>query len=234
MICKRIVLVADRIKDHYNATLNMNNLEVVADSYFNPLYEALNKISSQVIHYETLEDFSYNITSHYNDVVLSIWSGTGSRNRRILVPAICEANNIAYVGGDSYLQAICQDKDLSKSFAAKYGIKSPYGVLLFGLDDLYKLKKLNYPAIIKPNFEGGSIGIFNCNIVKNFDEACEFAPQLLKSYNPILAEDYVEGEEISFCLSGNIKEITLFEVIRQYIEGKNTLRPKLWELNIKR
>ncbi|WP_285947072.1 ATP-grasp domain-containing protein [Thomasclavelia cocleata] len=227
MISKRIVLIADRIKDHCNATLNMNNLEVVADSYFNPLYEALNKISSQVIHYETLEDFSNNIISHYNDVVLSIWSGTGSRNRRILVPAICEANNIAYVGGDSYLQAICQDKDLSKNFAAKYGIKSPYGVLLFGMDDLYKLKNLNYPAIVKPNFEGGSIGIFNCNVVKNYDEACEFAPQLLKSYNPILAEDYVEGEEISFCLSGNIKETTLFEVIRQYIEGKKYFKTEI-------
>lgn len=227
MISKRIVLIADRVKDHYNATLNMNNLEVVADAYFNPLYCALNNIGAEVVHYETLEKFSENIALHYNDVVLSIWSGVGSRNRRILVPSICEANGIAYVGADSYLQAICQDKDLSKSYAAKYGIKSPYGALLYGVNDFFKLRNLHYPAIIKPNFEGGSIGIFNCNVVNNYTEASALASSLLGSYVPILAEEYVEGEEISFCISGKIKEISLFEVIRQHINGKTYFKNEI-------
>lgn len=227
MISKRIVLIADRVKDHYDATLNMNNLEVVADAYFNPLYCALKNIGAEVIHYETLEKFSENITLHYNDVVLSIWSGVGSRNRRILAPSICEANGIAYVGADSYLQAICQDKDLSKSFAAKYGLKSPHGILIYGENDFYKLRNLNYPVIVKPNFEGGSIGIFNCNVVYNYNEASYIASSLLKSYVPVLVEEYVEGEEISFCISGNVNEISLFEVIRQYINGKTYFKNEI-------
>ncbi len=227
MISKRIVLIADRIKDHDDAMLNMNNLEVVADSYFNPLYCALKKIATEVIHYETLEKFSENIALHHNDVVLSIWSGVGSRNRRVLAPSICEANKIAYVGADSYLQAICHDKDLSKSFAAKYGIKSPYGILIYGENDFYKLRNLNYPVIVKPNFEGGSIGIFNCNVVYNYNEASSLASLLLKSYIPVLAEEYIEGEEISFCISGNLKEISLFEVIRQHINGKTYFKNEI-------
>lgn len=227
MISKRIVLIADRIKDHYDATLNMNNLEVVADSYFNPLYNALKNIGTNIVHYETLESFSKNIMLHYNDVVLSIWSGVGSRNRRVLVPSICEANKIAYVGADSYLQAICQDKDLSKSFAAKYEIKSPHGVLLYSETDFYKLRSLNYPIIVKPNFEGGSIGIFNCNVVDNYEEATKIVLLLLKNYIPVLAEEYIEGEEISFCVSGNIREISLFEIIQQHINGKTYFKSEI-------
>lgn len=227
MLSKRIVLIADRVKDHNDATIYMNNLEVVSDAYFTPLFYALNNVSEEVVHYETLEDFSKNISKHKKDVVLSIWSGTGSRNRRILVPSICEANQIAYVGADSYLQAICQDKDLSKNYAAKYGIKAPKGVLIYGTDDLPKLKQLYYPIIIKPNFEGGSIGIFNNNVVNSYEEAFSLTLMLLKKYIPVLAEEYVEGEEISFCISGNSRKITLFEIMREKINGQTYFKKEI-------
>lgn len=227
MIPKRVVLIADRIQDHHNATISTNNLEVIADAYFNPLFSTLKKIGPEVVHYDTLEKFTQKISLHKKDVVLSIWSGVGSRNRRILVPSICEANGIAYVGADSYLQAISQDKDLSKNFAAKYGIKSPHGVLLYGTNDLHKLNYLCYPIIIKPNFEGGSIGIFNSNVASDYNEATMVAASLLSSYVPILAEEYIEGEEISFCISGNVNEITLFEIIRQHINGKTYFKNEI-------
>lgn len=219
MLSKRVVLIADRIKDHNNATLQSNDLEVVADNYFIPLLHALKNISPQVIHYSSLTAFTRNIESHKNDVILSIWSGTGSRNRRILVPAICEANNIIYVGADAYLQGLAQDKDLSKLFLSKYGIKSPKSVLIYSYNDYNALERLKYPIIIKPNFEGGSIGIFNNNVVYSASDAALLSNELLQTYCPLLAEEYISGEEISFCISGTEQEIIVFEIIRQYING---------------
>src|SRR5947209_19514707 len=45
-------------------------------------------------------------------VVLPLWRGGASRNRTAIVPAICEALRIPYVGGDVFVQTICQDKSL--------------------------------------------------------------------------------------------------------------------------
>lgn len=220
MIQKRVVLIADRVNNHQNATLEMNNLEVLDDDYFIPLYQTLKNISPSVVHYESPAEFTEQICIHKEDIVLSVWSGTGSRSRRALVPAICEANKIAYVGADSFLQALCQDKDLSKSFAKKYGINSPKGILIYSSNDFHKLDLLTYPIIIKPNYEGGSIGIFNCSVVQNANEASSLAKRLLYTYSPLLAEEYILGEEISFCLAGTRSQLSLFEVIRQYINGR--------------
>jgi len=57
-----------------------------------------------------------------------------------------------------------------------------------------------FPVVIKPNFEGGSIGIFNKNLVDCYEDAICIGKELLLSYCPLLAEEYVEGEEISYCI----------------------------------
>lgn len=220
MVNKRVVLIADRVTTHKNATISSKDLEVIDDNYFNAMFEALNEIAVEVIHYQSPEDFIDNIKKHTDDVVLSVWSGISSRNRRALVPSICETENIAYVGADAYLQAICQDKDTCKLFAKKHGLLSPKGTLIYCKHDLEKLKIFSYPMIIKPNFEGGSIGIFNKNLVDSFEEAKSIGNELLSDYYPLLAEEYIEGEEISYCIAGLPDKISVFEAIRQYIDGE--------------
>lgn len=224
MLTKNVVLIADRIATHKNANIFSKDLEVVDDTYFAPMYKAINEIAPSVKHYDSPQKFIDNISLHTNDVVLSVWSGINSRNRRILVPAICESKNIAYVGADSYLQAICQDKDTSKLFARKYGISSPMGTLIYCKEDLNKLQDYHYPIIIKPNFEGGSIGIFNRNLVDNFEDAIYLGKELMQSYCPLLVEEYIEGEEISYCIVGVQDKIDLFEAIRQYINGETFIK----------
>lgn len=224
MLTKNVVLIADRIPTHKNANIHSKDLEVVDDSYFIPMYNAIKKIAPVLTHYNSPEEFLNNISMHTNDVVLSVWSGISSRNRRILVPAICESKNIAYVGADSYLQAICQDKDMSKLFARKYGIASPRGTLIYCENDLIKLQDYQFPVVIKPNFEGGSIGIFNKNLVDYYEDAVCLGKELLSSYCPLLAEEYVEGEEISYCIVGIPGKIDLFESIRQYIDGQTYIK----------
>lgn len=224
MITKNVVLIADRIESHKNATIFSKDLEVIDNDYFFPMFDAIKSIAPKVTHYDSIDKFIDNISKHKNDVVLSVWSGLNSRNRRTLAPAICESKNIAYVGADSYLQAICQDKDLSKLFSRKYGISSPKGMLIYTEHDLQMLSDYSFPLVIKPNFEGGSIGIFNRNLVDSFADAISLGKELLTHYCPLLAEEYVEGEEISYCIAGVLGKIDVFEAIRQYINGQTYIK----------
>lgn len=217
---REIVLVADRTPTYEIADLYSRNLEMANDFYFDSMHNALQKTGRVVHYYSSPENFVNQIKNHIHSVVLSTWSGENSRNRRILIPAICEAANIPYVGADAYMQAICQDKDLAKYLCSKYGIKSPAGKLVFSEQDLPQLNELEPPIIVKPNNEGGSIGIFSTNVVDHISDAKELCCKMLSSYRPILVEEFVPGEEIYICIVGTQNRIDVFQAIRQYLNGK--------------
>ena len=58
-------------------------------------------------------------------------------------------------------------------------ILSPNSILVDSEDDLYLIKSLKFPLVVKPNYEGSSIGISNKNIVDNFDKAKTLINELL-------------------------------------------------------
>ena len=157
-----VVLIMNRIKNRNNMSLQSKNLEFSSNTMFNSIHTALEELYKKVYFYESLSDFIDNIHNHKNDLVIStIWSGQNSRNRRMLLPAICEAYDIKYVGADAYVQALCADKSLAKKYCEAYDIKSAKEIIVKTEDDISKLIFLHFPVIIKPNFEGGSIGISN-------------------------------------------------------------------------
>src|ERR1700693_1413354 len=105
-----VVLIADRIKSFEDVDLASNDLELIEDSYFDDLFESLSNLFRKVHVYESPMKFLSSIANHKQDFVFSIWSGKNSRNRRALVPSICEAYNIPYLGADTYTNILCQDK----------------------------------------------------------------------------------------------------------------------------
>lgn len=231
---KNIVLIADRVKDHSDTNLGSTTLEFIEDNYFNALFSALSEIDPNLTYYASPKIFLDNIHTHSNDVVLSVWSGEKSRNRKALVPSICEAHNIPYVGADSYVQIISADKHLCKRLCEKFDIPSANDVLISDYTDFWMLKKLNFPVIIKPNFEGGSIGIFDNNVVANLDEAEKVCKSLLKFYSPLIAEEYINGEEVSVCIAGINSHIDVFQIMRQRIGNKTFFTHEILSAEIKK
>lgn len=231
---KNIVLIADRVKDHSGSQLGSTTLEFIEDDYFNALFFALSEIDPNLTYYNSPEAFLDNIYIHTNDVVLSVWSGEKSRNRKALVPSICEAYCIPYVGADSYLQIISADKYLCKRVCEKFDIPSANDVLICDNSDFWMLKKLKFPVIIKPNFEGGSIGIFQNSVVANIDEAEKVCDSLLKFYSPLIAEEYINGEEVSVCIAGINKHIDVFQIMRQRIGNKTFFTREILSAEVKK
>lgn len=71
------------------------------------------------------------------------------------------------------------------------------------MEDCTKIKALTFPLVIKPNSEGGSNGISQENVVYNYEEATLLCRKLLPLFgNDLLAEEYLNGTEITVILAG--------------------------------
>lgn len=225
---KGVVLVCDRAPERDYIDLFTDNLEFTSGVYFDAINAALLNTGRRYTLYETPEEFINNIAQHKEDIVLSaVWSGTLSRNRKSLLPAVCEAYNIDYVGADAYAQTICQDKHLSKIFCQKFDIEIPRGYQFASTDCLEKIRNLNFPVIVKPNGEGSSIGISDNSIADDYESAKQLVLKLIKKFNPVLVEEYVDGMEVSICCVGR-NDVSVCEAVGLVVNGKDYFTHQIW------
>jgi D-alanine-D-alanine ligase len=199
---ERVVLVADTMDDV--PTIGAERFaEVLEPEYLDGVTAGLSEAGFDLIHYHGPRDFIKNIAEHQSDVVLPLWSGAFSRNRKCLVQAICEANDICYIGADPYTQLVCADKVIAKQFAVDHGLSVAPGVTITDQFDFPAIRQLRPPLIIKPRFEGGSIGVSDFGVCNDFESAEAVGRSLLVSVNqPLLAEEFVSGREVCVCLLG--------------------------------
>ncbi len=210
-----IILIADVTDTHKNESLLSKKLEFVEKEYFNDVYAGLQEIDSVII-YDNIESFLDNISKHTNDIVFSIWSGTESKNRRALVPSICESYKIKYVGADTYTNILSQDKSLAKEYCSRFGLKTPQYLLYNGINNIETITNLKLPVLVKPNFEGGSIGISKKNILFSYSEAINYSKMLFDHFGEVLIEEFIEGKEICFVLSGNKDKVNIIQGVEIY------------------
>lgn len=142
--------------------------------------------------------------SNKDVLVFPLWRGGASRNRTAILPAYCESRNIPFIGGDTYVQAICQDKSVSKMLATAVGMKVPNELILLSEDELssfYPSLSLRSPFVIKPLYSACSIGIDESSLCYNDDLARLRAETLFATgLGPVVCEEFIAGEDISLCL----------------------------------
>lgn len=230
----RVVLIADLADNFSSLSLDDLHLEMTTHETYKLIMKSLQTLCKESFFYSNPRDFMNHIGEHKNDVVLSIWSGINSRNRKALVPSICEANGICYVGADAYVHIICQDKKLTKEFCEPYGILGARDVLIRSETDISQLAYLQYPIVIKPNYEGGSIGISNSNLVHNFTDAQALTRKLLSIYEAILAEEYIQGYEVCVCISGVLGGIDVFEGVQSNFGNQEYITTEIYGYEYKK
>jgi D-alanine-D-alanine ligase len=143
------------------------------------------------------------------DFVFNFAEGQGvGRSREARVPAVLEMLGIPYTGSDPLTLAVTLDKDCAKRLAQSAGMKVPqWGVFQPG-DDLFDITTRSYlpygPMIVKPVWEGSSKGIRGKCVVETPEELAAAIEAQLAAYNqPIMAEEYVEGDELTVGIVGN-------------------------------
>jgi len=103
------------------------------------------------------------------DLVFNTAEGRSGRFREALYPALYEELGLPYTGSGPWTCAVTLDKRLTKSLAAAAGVRTPASHLVQAPGDLDDLA-LTPPLIVKPNFEGSSMGIRESAVVSGVDE----------------------------------------------------------------
>lgn len=120
-----------------------------------------------------------------------------------------ESYDIPVVASPYYAASICQDKIKTKKFLEKNHFRTPASQLINHKSNLPK----DFPIVLKqPHGQGGS----GVKIVKNLKEAEEY----FKMFKSALAEEFVDGTEISVEVLG--WEGKYFPLVPVY-KGKTTL-----------
>jgi D-alanine-D-alanine ligase len=199
-----IVLVGDIVPDGASrATIfdwdNPTRLEV------DQLVRWLSTSGKRVEVVSSVQQFTSMAVQYRGRTVLPLWRGGDSRSRTAIVPAVCEALDITYVGADSFAQAACQDKSFSKYFLRAAEIDCPPDIVLHDLplaaSALETLQAFPFPVVVKPLYSACSIGVEDSSMCDTAGKALIRAEQLLdRGLGPVIIEPFVQGEEVSLCL----------------------------------
>lgn len=204
---RRVVLVAEAIPKSNTVDLLANDLEQMGANTRNKLTTTIKELGREVVVYSSPQEFQKQLAKHENDLVLAPWSGKGSQNRLALMPAICEAAGIDYVGSDASTRSICNDKEISKLIARNLGFAAPRSVRLLPGDGFDLVDQLDRPMIVKPCSEGTSIGIGPNSVCQDIKEVqMQVAILHQNGFEHVLVEEFVKGKEVCICLMGNVKE----------------------------
>jgi D-alanine-D-alanine ligase len=216
-----VVLVADIIRDRPpgRRVHQRSDLEMSEESTVETLSCALTSLGLVVHHYESPASLGLNAAKHSDDLVLSIYGGRESRNRMALVPAVCEAYGLRYMGPDTYGRIVCQDKEISKNLAKSCGLSTPRWRILRRPTDVEFIDTFTLPFVAKPLLEGSSIGISSRNLVRSANEGIALSLELLRTFNqPVMIEEFVPGREVSFnCIESSPTWVSAYSEIA--VEG---------------
>ncbi|MFI5308306.1 MAG: D-alanine--D-alanine ligase [Polyangiales bacterium] len=130
------------------------------------------------------------------ELVFNTAEGTRGRFREAFFPALFDRLGMPFTGSDAYTCALTLDKQLTKLVLAQHGIPVAKGTLVRQLRELDELG-LRLPVIVKPNYEGSSMGIRADSVVDDVHALQAKVADLLSQYPAgVLVEEYVIGRDI--------------------------------------
>jgi D-alanine-D-alanine ligase len=141
------------------------------------------------------------------EFVFNFAEGHGvGRSREARVPAVLELLGIPYTGSDPLTLAVTLDKDCAKRLVGSSELQtSPWGVVVHeGENPATRTASLPFPVIVKPAWEGSSKGIHGAAVVDRRENIAAAVENLQRDYSqPILVEEYIEGDELTVGVIGN-------------------------------
>jgi D-alanine-D-alanine ligase len=144
------------------------------------------------------------------DLILNMVEAyAGDDSREAHVAAFLDLLELRYTGAGPQALFLAQDKALSKKIFDFHGIRTPrfassYRGKLDHVDDL------EFPLIVKPASEDGSVGIDAGAVVRGLRELMERVSMIQEKFDcPALIEEFIEGREIYVGIIGNEKPVAL-------------------------
>jgi D-alanine-D-alanine ligase len=146
------------------------------------------------------------------DIVFNIAEGSSGPCREGYIPSILEHLQIPYTASDPLTLNICLDKARTKEILAYHGL--PTTRFRVVSDNNFSFNSLHYPLMVKPLYEGSSMGIRNDSLVKNRNEMRDRVLWLLNNYNePAIVEEFLPGREFTVAIIGNGSESRVLPIV---------------------
>jgi D-alanine-D-alanine ligase len=138
-------------------------------------------------------DLIFNLTESY--------AGDDTMDKNIA--AFLELLHVPYTGSGPQAHYLAQDKAIAKKIFDFHKIKTPnFATSYKGLTD--HSHDIEFPLIVKPVAEDGSIGIDTGAVVDSVKELMERIHYIHEEFDsPALIEEYIEGREIYASILGN-------------------------------
>jgi D-alanine-D-alanine ligase len=119
---------------------------------------------------------------------------------------------IPYTASDPLTLNICLDKSRTKEILAYHNL--PISRFRVVSERNFSFNTLHYPLMVKPLYEGSSIGIRNDSLVKTRQEMRERVSWLLDNYNePALVEEFLPGREVTVAIIGNGADARVLPIV---------------------
>lgn len=111
------------------------------------------------------------------------------------VAGMFEALGITFTGCPSKALTVCQDKFKAKAILNAFGLPTAKGRLVTSADQKIDVP---FPAIVKPNQEDASLGIFQDSVVRDPASLQEKVAKIIDVYKePALVEEFIQGREFN-------------------------------------
>lgn len=179
------------------------------DDDFDSVKTALFSLGHQVSPISIDDGFYESLRKEDFDLAFNLCDD-GIRGNSLLephIPAILDILQLPYTGSGLLTLAICLDKAKAKKLLSFHNIPTPcFQVFSNPQEEL----SLEFPLIVKPLHEDGSIGIKEDCVVRTEERLREKVEFIIKNYRQqTLVEEFIEGREINVGILGNINHTIL-------------------------
>lgn len=197
-------------KSVYNALMNLGYDVILIDPAYgiNQPYE--------VEDYFNQEDFADISTENYLDAInlispseidVAFLALHGKFGEDGTIQSLLELKGIKYTGSKVLSSAIAMDKIMSKILFLEYDIPTPK-YFHFKKDE-YTAEEINnkietsfgYPAVVKPNDQGSTVGLTICKTADQLNDAIHLA---FEYSDRILVEEYIAGRELTVAVLDDV------------------------------
>lgn len=186
-----------------NGRVFQTALDPHRDSATNGVVNALLTFGCRVQALRAGPDLASRLAPEQVDLVFNLSTGAGGWSDQELIPSLLDVMHVPYTGSGVLGHAVALDKSRAKAACAHHGLATaPYQLMGHETDSLDAA--IGFPAIVKPNLEGSSIGVDSGAIVDNEPALRDRVQWVLDTFHePALVERYIVGREFTVGLVGN-------------------------------
>lgn len=176
----------------------------------------------------------YGLTKCGADLIFNLTeSYAGDDTKEMNVAAYMDLLGIPYTGAGPHAHFLAQDKATAKKMFAFHGIRTPYFATAYR-GNIDHAHDVNFPLIVKPQSEDGSIGIDAEAVVNSVKELMERVEYVQNEFDsPALIEEYIEGREIYAAILGSYEHTEVLPLVELDLSKLPKGTPKIASRDVK-